>query len=188
MATLMTSNWWSLLLRGLAAIIFGILIVLFPGAALQTFIILFAAYALVDGVFTIITALQNRNQERWWVHLLEGIVSVAAGILALVYPGITAFVMLYIIAFWAVVTGVLEVWAAIQLRKEIEGEFWLGLSGVLSILFGVLLILFPGTGILTVLWLVSAYAIIFGVVMVILAFRLRGIQQHGGMHGRPLAS
>lgn len=187
MATLMTSNWWSLLLRGLAAIIFGILIVLFPGAALQTFIILFAAYALVDGVFTVIAAIQNRNQARWWVHLLEGVVSVAAGILALVYPGITAFVMLYIIAFWAVVTGVLEVWAAIQLRKEIEGEFWLGLSGVLSILFGVLLILFPGTGILTVLWLVSAYAVVFGAVMVILAFRLRGIQNRGGMRGTPIA-
>lgn len=186
MATLLTSNWWSLLLRGLAAIAFGILVLLFPGIALQTIIILFAAYALVDGVFTIIAAVRNRDQERWWLQLLEGVVSVAAGILALVYPGITAFVMLYIIAFWAIVTGVLEVWTAIQLRKEIKGEFWLGLGGVLSILFGVLLILFPGTGILTVLWLVSAYAIAFGVIMIVLAFRLRNYQSRGGMRGTPL--
>ncbi|MBI5670155.1 MAG: HdeD family acid-resistance protein [Chloroflexi bacterium] len=185
MATLMTSNWWSLLLRGLAAIVFGILVIAFPGAALSTFVILFAAYALVDGVFTIIAAIRNRQQERWWVHLLEGIVSVIAGILAIAYPGITALVMLYIIAFWAILTGVFEIWAAIQLRREIEGEFWLGLGGALSILFGVLLILFPGTGILTVLWLVAGYAIAFGVVMIILAFRLRGIQNQSGMRQTP---
>lgn len=185
MATLLARNWWALLLRGIAAIAFGILIFVFPGAALSTFIILFAAYALVDGVFTIIAAVRNRQQERWWVHLLEGIVSVIAGVLAIVFPGITAIVMLYIIAFWAILTGVFEVWAAVQLRKEIEGEFWLGLGGVLSILFGVLLILFPGTGILTVLWLVAAYAIVFGVVMIILAFRLRSLQNQGGMRQTP---
>ncbi len=188
MAAFMTNNWWSLLLRGLAAVAFGILVIVFPGLAISTFVILFAAYALVDGVFTILAAVRNRQQSRWWVYLLEGIVSVIAGILALAYPGITALVMLYLIAFWAVMTGVLEVWAAIQLRKEIEGEFWLGLSGVLSILFGALLILFPGTGILTVLWLVAGYAIVFGAIMVILAFRLRGMQNQGGMHQTPLGA
>jgi uncharacterized membrane protein HdeD (DUF308 family) len=176
MLTLLAKNWWLLALRGVVAILFGILAIAFPGLALQTFILLFAAYALVDGIAAAISAIQNRNQPNWWVHLLEGIVSIIAGILAVIYPGLTALILLYIIALWAIVTGVLEIWAAIHLRKEIEGEFWMGLSGVLSILFGVILVLSPGTGILAVLAIVAAYAIVFGIILILLATRLRGMK------------
>jgi uncharacterized membrane protein HdeD (DUF308 family) len=176
MLEVMAQNWWTLLVRGIIASLFGISVILFPGIALLTLVLVWAAYALVDGVFAIISAFRGRETNRnWWVMLLEGVVSIVAGIVAFLYPGITALVLLYIIAAWAIITGVLEIMAAIQLRKEIEGELWLGLSGLASIVFGVLLFLFPGAGILTVLWLVAAYAIVFGAVMIILSFRLRGL-------------
>lgn len=119
------------------------------------------------------TSIQHRTEQGWWIHLLEGFVSIIAGIVAFVYPGITALVLLYVIAFWAIMTGVFEIWAAIQLRKEIEGEFWMGLSGIISIVFGVLLIVAPGAGILAVLTLVGIYAIAFGVFLIMLSLRLR---------------
>jgi uncharacterized membrane protein HdeD (DUF308 family) len=179
MANLMTRNWWALALRGVLAIIFGVLVLLLPpGTVIQSFVLLFGAYALVDGVFAIIAAVQHRTEHNWWVHLLEGIVGVVAGILVFAYPAFSTiaatFFVLYIIAFWAILTGVMEIWAAIELRRVITNEFWLGLGGLLSILFGIALILFPGAGILTLLTLVAAYAIVFGVVLLILAFRLRG--------------
>lgn len=181
MLDVLARNWWMLAVRGVVAIVFGIAVILFPSIALVTLALIWAAYAIVDGVLTIGSAIQSRaSNPRWWVHLLEGIVSIAAGIGAAIFPGLTSLIFLYIIAFWAIFTGVMEIIAAIQLRKEIEGEFWLGLSGLLSIVFGVALIAFPGTGILTLLWLLAGYAIAFGVVMIILAFRLRGMQQPTG--------
>lgn len=176
MLDVMVRNWWMLALRGIAAIIFGIAVFLAPGIALNVLVLFWAVYVFIDGIFAIATALRNRETNpRWWVTLLEGVVSILAGIGAFLFPGLTSLVFLYIIAFWAVFTGIMEIIAAIQLRKEIEGEFWLGLSGLLSIIFGVALILFPGAGILTLLWLLGAYAIVFGAVMLILAFRLRGM-------------
>ncbi len=174
MYNMLAKNWWLVALRGVLAILFGVLVFLFPALALQTLVLLFAAYALVDGVVTVWTAIQHHTEPNWWVHLLEGAVGILAGIVAITYPAITALILLYIIAAWAIFTGVFEIWAAIELRKQIENEFWLGLSGVLSILFGVVLFLFPGAGALAVLSLIAAYSVIFGVVMVVLAFRLRG--------------
>jgi uncharacterized membrane protein HdeD (DUF308 family) len=124
----------------------------------------------------VIAGFRGRDTNRhWWVTILEGVVGIIAGIVAFVMPGITALVLLYIIAAWAIITGILEIWAAIQLRREIQGEFWLGLSGLASIVFGIFLYLFPGEGILTVLTLLAAYAIAFGVLLVILSFRLKGL-------------
>jgi uncharacterized membrane protein HdeD (DUF308 family) len=168
-----TRNWWIWLVRGFAAVLFGIATFIVPGIVLQTAINLFAAYALIDGVLSIIHSLRNRQQPRWWAGLLEGFVSIIAAIGAFLFPGMTALILLYIIALWAILTGIMEIYAAIQLRKEIEGEFWLGLGGALSIVLGVLLALFPGAGILSVLTIIGAYAIIFGVMMVLLGFRLR---------------
>ncbi|MBZ0292042.1 MAG: HdeD family acid-resistance protein [Anaerolineae bacterium] len=180
MLGVMSKNWWMVALRGVAAIIFGILIILFPNLAIGTFVFVFAAYALVDGIFTIINAVQNRNQSRWWVYLLEGIIGVIAGIVVFANPLFSAITLplfvLYIVAFWAIFTGVSEIVAAFQLRKEIEGEFWLGLSGLLSLVFGILLLVNPGEGILTLLFIVAAYAIIFGAMLIMLAFRLRGLR------------
>ncbi|MBI1278895.1 MAG: HdeD family acid-resistance protein [Anaerolineaceae bacterium] len=173
MLTLLSRNWWLVALRGVIAILFGLLALLFPGIALSSFVLLFGAYAIIDGAAAVWTSIQHRTEQGWWLHLLEGFVSVIAGIVAFIYPGITALVLLYVIAFWAIMTGVFELLAAIRLRKEIQGEFWMGLSGIISIVFGVLLIAAPGAGILAVLTLVGVYAIAFGVFLIMLSLRLR---------------
>jgi uncharacterized membrane protein HdeD (DUF308 family) len=180
MTEVLAKNWWMFLIRGVAAILFGIAVFIFPGAALAALVALIAAYFIIDGVFTIIHALQNRSQPRWWITLLEGFISVIAGIAAFLYPGITSLILLYIVAFWALLTGLMEIIFAIQMRKQIENEWWMILSGILSIIFGALLIIFPGTGILSILWLVGAYAIVFGVFMVIFAFRIKGMRPGTG--------
>ncbi len=167
--------WWLVVLRGVFAIIFGVLAFVWPGITIGALIILFGAYALVDGISSIITGISRRkSNSQWWVLLLEGIIGVVAGILAFVYPGMTALALLYFIAVWAILTGIMEVVAAIRLRKEIDNEWWLVLGGVLSIIFGLLLIIFPGSGALGLLWVIAAYSILFGIMLVILGFRLRG--------------
>lgn len=167
-------NWWLLALRGGLAILFGVLALFFPGIALTTLVFLFGAYALVDGGVSLYAAVRSRSRNRrWWVLLLEGVAGIVAGILTFIWPGITALVLLYLIAFWAMVTGVLEIAAAFELRQEINNEWLLGLSGVLSILFGILLVIAPGSGALAVTWLIGIYAIMFGIVLISLSWRLR---------------
>lgn len=167
-------NWWMLALRGVLAILFGLVALFFPGIALLAFVLVFAAYAIIDGIVAVIVAIQERNiLRRWWWVLIEGILSVAAGVLAFLYPGITALVLLYIVAAWAVFTGIMEIVAAIVLREYIAREWVLALAGVLSLLFGVILFIFPGAGLLSILWLVGIYSIIFGVLFLIRAFQAR---------------
>ncbi len=167
-------NWWALALRGLAAIIFGILAFIWPGGAFTVLVWLFGAYALWDGIFSIVAAIRRRNTaSHWWALLLEGIVGIIAGLIAFFYTGIAGLALLYLIAGWALVTGILEMVSAVRLRREITGEWALFLSGLLSVVFGILIAIFPGAGILTVIWLIAAYAILFGILMIILAFRLR---------------
>jgi uncharacterized membrane protein HdeD (DUF308 family) len=178
MLTMLSKNWWVVALRGVIAILFGLALLLFPPVVITTMVLFFGAYAFVDGIAGIYTAIQNRTQPRWWVTLLEGIIGVVAGVLVFMYPAFAtmsaALFVLYIVAFWSIFTGITEIMAAVQLRKEIEGEFWLGLSGLLSVIFGIFLILAPGAGILTLVTIVAAYAIVFGVFLLLLAFRLRG--------------
>lgn len=175
METMLSRAWWVLAVRGVIAVVFGLATFLWPGLTLAALVLLFGAYALVDGVFAVVTGIrQFGNKQRWWAVLIEGIVGIIAGVLTFVWPGITAVALLFVIAAWAIVTGVFEVIAAIRLRKEIEGEWLLGLSGIASIIFGLLLFIFPGSGLLTVVWLVGIYAIVFGVLMISLGFRARG--------------
>jgi uncharacterized membrane protein HdeD (DUF308 family) len=163
------------LLRGVVSILFGVLIFARPALSLVALTLVFGAYALVDGVATVVTAIGGRREKSlWWVLLLAGLTGIAVGVMTFITPGITALALLFYIAAWAIVTGVLQVIAAIRLRKEITGEFWLALSGLLSIAFGVLLIGRPGAGIFAVLWLIAAYAIAFGVMLIILAFKAKG--------------
>jgi uncharacterized membrane protein HdeD (DUF308 family) len=170
----LTRHWWAMVLRGVLAIIFGIMVIAWPGIALQTLVLLFGAYMLVDGVFAIAGALTHRSQyKHWWLALLEGLVGVVVGILTFIYPGITALTLLYLIAIWAIITGVFELMAAIRLREEIDNEWFLALTGIASLLFGALILLRPGTGVLAVLSLIAGYAIVFGVLMIILGLRLR---------------
>ena len=165
-------HWWVIGLRGLVAVLFGILAFAWPGMTLTVLIVLFGAYALVDGVLGIVAALRGGADHRW-AMLIEGVISVLAGIAAFVWPGLTALVLLYIIAFWAIVTGVLEIVAALRLRRVIDNEWALIIGGALSVLFGVVLIVSPGAGALAVVWLIGAYALIFGITLLALAWRLR---------------
>jgi len=171
--------WWALVLRGIAAVIFGVLAFVFPAMTLAVLIILFGAYAIVDGVFNLVAAVSGRTGERWWHLVLEGVVSIAAGLVAFAWPGLTALALLWVIAGWAIVTGVLEIVAAIRLRKHIDNEWWLALSGVASLVFGALLIIAPVAGALAVTLWIGAYAVLFGALMIGLGIRLRRHRQAG---------
>jgi len=167
-------NWWVLALRGVAAIIFGVLAFVWPDVTVTVLVLLFGAYAFWDGAFAIVSALRRRTRtDQWWWTLLEGVVGVGIGLATFFWPGVTAIVLLALIAAWAVITGILEIMAAIRLRKEINDEWLLFLSGVLSVLFGILLVFQPGVGALALIWVIGSYAIAFGVLLLVLAFRLR---------------
>jgi len=170
--------WWALALRGALAILFGALVFFWPVIGWVAVVASFGAFALIDGTFAIVAALSGQAPGRWWALLLEGLLGISAGAITLFWPGLTALALLYFIAFWAIATGVFEVVAAIRLRKEIEGEWALALSGVLSVLFGMGLVAFPGAGALAVAWLIGAYSLAFGALMLALAFRLRGLARH----------
>jgi uncharacterized membrane protein HdeD (DUF308 family) len=167
-----TRYWWFVALRGLAAVLFGIAAFAWPGITLTLLVLLFGAYALVDGVFALIYAFGSGRRFRGWL-VVEGLAGIVLGVIALVWPGITALSLLYLIAGWAVVTGVLEIIAAIRLRKVITNEWMLALSGLASVIFGVILAIQPGAGALALIWLIAAYAIVFGVLLIALGFRLR---------------
>ena len=171
----LAENWWLLLLRGLAAIAFGVIAFFWPGITLVALTYLWGAYALVDGVVAIWAAFNASGDDagpRWWLGL-SGIVSILAGIVAFVYPGLTALVLLVVIAVWAIIIGVLQLYAATQLRKVINNEWWLILSGLLSIAFGAVLIAWPGTGALGVIWTIAWFAVFFGCMFIGLAFEVK---------------
>lgn len=168
-------HWWLVALRGFLAVLFGVLSLIWPGITLATLVIFFGAYSFVDGIFALISAVRHR--ERWAALALEGVAGIAAGVITFFWPGITALALLYIIAAWAIVTGVLEVVMAIRLRKAIKGEVLLALSGIASLVFGLLLIILPGPGALAVVWLIGAYAIAFGVLNIVLGFRLHALKE-----------
>jgi len=170
----LTHNWWLLVLRGVAAILFGLAAFVWPGLTLFVLIVLFAAYAFVDGILAVITGLSHtKDSPRWWVFLLEGLVGIAIGVIAFVWPGVTTLVILAMIAAWAILTGILEIAAAIRLRREINNEWLLALGGILSVGLGILLIAQPVAGTLAVIWIIGAYELIAGVVWIALGFRLR---------------
>jgi uncharacterized membrane protein HdeD (DUF308 family) len=167
------TNWWGLAVRGILAVAFGIAIIAMPGISLAALIVAFGVYALVEGIVNVASAIRARpTQPRWWVLLLEGVASVAAGVLAFAWPGITAIVLVWVVAFWAIVTGALEIAEAVYLRKQIKGEFLLALSGLLSIVLGVILLQNPGAGALALVMWIGVYAIIFGALLIILGGRV----------------
>ena len=169
----LAKNWWLLLLRGIAAIIFGLLAFAWPGLTLVTLILLYGAYALVDGVLAIIAAITGGVPgSRWWLAIV-GLLGIVAGLVTFLTPGLTALVLLFFIAGWAIVTGVFEIIGAIKLRKEIDNEWLLILSGIISVLFGVGIMLAPGAGALALVWVIGAYSVVMGVIFVALAFRLK---------------
>ncbi len=167
-------NWWALALRGLVAILFGLAAFAVPGATLILLIVLFGAYALVDGVLAIVAAVRAaEHHERWWPMVLEGVAGIVASVITFAWPAITAFVLLYLIAAWAIVTGVLKIGSAIHVRRHLRGEVVQALNGVISVLFGLFLFIVPRVGLLAVVWWIAGYAIFRGLMLAALAFRLR---------------
>jgi uncharacterized membrane protein HdeD (DUF308 family) len=180
---MLAGNWWALLLRGIAAVLFGLAALFWPGLTLFVLIVFFGAYALVDGILAIVAGIRGSEGSRWLL-LAEGVLGVLTGLVAFFWPGMTAMVLLFLISAWAIFTGLLKVVMAIAFRREIENEWLMGLSGVLSVLFGVVIAVWPGAGLLSLVWLVGIYALIFGVALIVLGLRARGRHQANGSRVR----
>ncbi len=183
MQNALVQSWWMWMIRGVIALIFGVMAFTMPVVTFGALITLFAAFMFVDGVFALGSLLFKRQQERpWWSSLLEGIFGIGIGLLTFFMPGITSLVFVTYIAIWAIATGILELVTAVRLRKEIEGEWAMGLAGILSIVLGFAFILVPGNGVVTIAWMLGAYAIAFGILMFTVGGRLRQLA-HGSGHG-----
>jgi uncharacterized membrane protein HdeD (DUF308 family) len=170
----MARYWWLVALRGLAAVLFGVLAFVWPGITLLTLVYLYGAYALINGVLAFILAVRApKGHPRLATLILHGVVSVAAGVIAFLMPGITTLALLFLIAAWAIVAGIFEIAAAVRLRKVISHEWLLVLAGIVSVLFGVILLARPAAGLLVLVWWVGAFAMVFGFLLIGLAFRMR---------------
>jgi uncharacterized membrane protein HdeD (DUF308 family) len=178
LAKAISRYWWLALVRGVVAIMFGLIAFSRPGATLAALLLFFGGFALIDGVLTVCLAIAARkSDEDWWVVLLEGVVAVLFGVLVFMRPGMTSLALLYLIGAWAVVTGALRVVMAIYLRREIHGEGWLAAGGILSILFGVLMFASPATGALALLFVIGAWALVQGASMLAVAFKLKHLHE-----------
>jgi uncharacterized membrane protein HdeD (DUF308 family) len=167
-------NWWLLALRGLVAVLFGALAFIWPGATLITLVWLFGAFALVNGILSLVLAAKTpKGYPKVGSLIFGGLLGILAGLLAFVMPGITALGLLILIAAWAIATGIMELMAAVRLRKIITNEWLLVLAGIASVLFGVILLFQPAAGALALIWLIGAWAVVSGILLMILAFRMR---------------
>lgn len=171
--------WWLLLLRGIAAIVFGALAFIWPGLTLVTLVLLYGAFALVDGVLSLVAAFTGSTKPvpTWWL-VVVGLLGIGVGAVTFLWPGITAILLVLFIGAWALVHGVFEIIGAIQLRKEIDNEWMLILGGVLSVIFGAIILIAPGAGALGLVWAIAGYSIVFGILLVALSLRLRN-HRHG---------
>ncbi len=184
MPLLLARHWWSPVLRGLVAIVVGIIALALPGITLGALVILFGVYSLIDGIAAVMAAYRSSKAgERWGVLLFEGIAGVITAVVAFSWPAITALVLIYLIGAWALVTGVLEVVAAVRLRKHIAGEWLLALSGVASVLFGIFVLAVPLAGALAIALWIGIYSLVFGVILIGFGFRLRAWSKHPGIAG-----
>ena len=186
MGTLWAHDWWVVLLRGIVAVLFGLLAFFLPGITLIVLVLLFGIFAIVDGILSFERAFSASSRDESWIWpAVVGVLGIAAGVAAFVWPGRTALVLLYIIAAWALLTGIVEIIAAIGLRREISDEWLFVLGGVVSVLFGLLVFARPGAGAIAVVWLIGFYAIVLGIQRIALAFRLRDWQAHPMSGGAP---
>lgn len=177
MAEILTRNWWMVVLRGVVAVLFGIAAFIWPGLTLAALVLLFGAYALVDGIFAIGSGIAGSGMSgnsRWWL-VLGGLAGVIIGLITFFYPNITATVLLYFIGAWAIVTGIFEVIGAIELRQVINNEWLLIFSGILSVIFGVVVFVYPQASALSIIWLIAIYAVVFGIATIALGFRVKSL-------------
>jgi|SRR5215469_848940 len=182
---MLSRYWWMTVLRGVFWILFGIVIFANPGISLVSLTLALGIVMFIDGIINLSHAVSARKEDDdWWILLLVGLAGIGVGILTFYNPQATALAVVYYVAIWAVATGLLEVVAAVRLRKQIQGEVWLALAGIASVVFGVLLVARPGTGALTLLYLIAVYAIAFGIMLLLLAFKVRsGVKKiTGALH------
>lgn len=165
-------HWWVFALRGVLLLVFGILAALWPGLTLAALILLFGAFALVDGTFTLVGAVLHRESQWGW-HVIDGLAGVIIGVVTLVWPGLTAVVLLALIAVWSIVFGLIRLVMAIRTRHVAEHPWLLGIAGAASVLFGAAIVLLPVEGALAITWLIGVYAIFIGALMLLLGIRLR---------------
>jgi uncharacterized membrane protein HdeD (DUF308 family) len=178
--------WWMVVLRGVAAVLFGVVALVWPDVSLFALVVVFGAYALVDGVFALFSAFGPAAEgRRFWVAL-QGVLGIVVGAITFIWPDVTALALLYLIAAWAVVTGVIQFVAAVRLRREIRGEWLMALGGVLSVVVGIVLVAWPASGALALVLLIGAYAVVFGVVLVVLGLRLRRLARPGSASSRQM--
>jgi uncharacterized membrane protein HdeD (DUF308 family) len=176
MINILAKNWWALALRGVVAILFALTAFAMPGLTLTILVYFFAAYLLVDGIFALIAGLRAAERhERWGMLAVEGVVNIAAGVIIVMWPGLTLLYFIYLAGFWAIISGVTLLIDAFRLHRQ-HGEWLMILAGVASVVWGALVVLFPVAGILVWAWWIAAYALIFGIAMLILAFRLKAHQ------------
>lgn len=188
MAALLARNWWALALRGVAAIVFALLAFALPGITLAVLVALFGAYALIDGIFAIVSAIRALQGHRpWGSFLIEGAVGIVIGLVTFFVPGVTLAFLVALVAVWAIVTGVFEIAAAVRLRRHVPGEWLLILTGIVSVIFGVLIFIAPIAGAVVIVWWLAAYALIFGILLLLLAFRLRSLHRGGLLATAPTA-
>jgi uncharacterized membrane protein HdeD (DUF308 family) len=169
-------HWWALGLRGLAAVLFGILAFAWPGLTLAVLVVLFGTYAVVDGVLAILSAIRS-NGAHLWALLVKGIVDIVAGVAAITWPGLTALLLVYLIAVWAIGSGLLEIWSAIRLRRVINDEWAWIIGGLASVIFGCIMLATPGAGALALVWIIGIYAIIAGMTLLVLSWRVRDLER-----------
>lgn len=187
MLGLVSRNWWVFAIRGIAAIVFGILAFIWPETTLTVLVFLFGAYVLVDGVALLVALVRGdalARRHAWAVGVI-GVLGIVVGVGTLAWPGLTALSLLYLVAFWAIVTGTFQVLAAVALRRELDGEFWMALGGVASIVFGAVLVAFPGEGLISLVWLVGIWSVVFGISSLSLGYRLHEI---GAALSKPAAA
>ena len=178
MINLLKNSWWSLVLRGLFAVLFGILALVWPGITLEVLILFFGAYSLVDGFSSSVGAFVHRKHDKtWWLFFLSGLAGIVVGVLTFLLPGLTVFVLVILIAARALVVGVFEIAAAIALRKTIYNEWFLILNALLSILFAVVLFLVPGLGVLALIWMIGITAIVIGILLLAIGIKVRSWQK-----------
>jgi uncharacterized membrane protein HdeD (DUF308 family) len=176
LGAILARNWWAIAIRGALGILFGLVALLLPGATMLSLVLLFAAYMLVDGVFAIVAAVRAaRHSERWGLLTLEGVVNIATGVIAYLWPGLTLLAFVLLVAAWAIISGALMLGAAFRLDSE-HGRWWLALGGIASLIYGILLVAAPMIGAIVLTWWIGAYALVFGVSLLVLAFRLRNWQ------------
>jgi uncharacterized membrane protein HdeD (DUF308 family) len=186
MGTLWAHDWWVVLLRGIVAVLFGLLAFFLPSITLIVLVLLFGIFAIVDGILSFERAFSASSRNESWIWpTIVGVLGIAAGVAAFIWPGITALVLLYIIAVWALLTGIVEIIGTIRMRREISDEWLFVLGGVLSVLFGLLVFARPGVGAIAVVWLIGFYAIVLGIQRIAVAFRMRDWQAHPTSGGAP---